>query len=88
MWATTVTGRKMPVNARPAEGGNVRLVPLANGNYEAQVLGRGEDPRPGEVLRMAHFATCPYRNAPAQPTTTEDPEAPRLQPGLTLEEDR
>src|SRR3972149_2281009 len=58
-WAQTVSsGKAMPVDAEPVPDGNVVLLDCG-GTVIARVLGRGETPPPGAVLRRAHHSTCP-----------------------------
>lgn len=54
-WATTGTGRQMPVDVKPVENGNVALT--WNGKRISAVYVAGAA-HPG-VLRLSHFATCP-----------------------------
>jgi hypothetical protein len=63
IWARTLTGRAMPVNAEPKEGGNVELS-LRQGHMRATVhttesVARHLGPQARSELRLAHFATCP-----------------------------
>ena len=53
VWATTVGGKHMPLDAEPAPAGNVYL----DEQRVAHVLRRGEQPT-GETF-TAHHATCP-----------------------------
>lgn len=62
VWAVTANGKAMPVDAAPAENGNVRLVERGPGQApSAEVLGPLErelaDDR--DELRWPHHATCP-----------------------------
>lgn len=66
IWARTVNGRPMPVDAEPAANGNVILV--ATQRYQAQpptakVLGREEAAEHAGALYVSHFASCPQRTA-------------------------
>lgn len=61
VWAYTTSGKRMPVDPEPVNGGNVVLV-TGNQQPEAQVLGAAEVARrAGLGLRChtSHFATCP-----------------------------
>lgn len=58
IWATTATGKAMPVDAEAVDApdaGNIFLTFLG-GQLAAQVV----EPAPG--LRKSHFATCPNAN--------------------------
>lgn len=55
------TGRPVPVDAEPVEGGNVVLYRRGN-TAISRVLRKGEQPAPGEKTRMPHHATCPHRD--------------------------
>lgn len=57
VWCKTANGKTMPVDAEPADSGNVRV---ADGI--ATVLGALEvhaARAAGEALRLSHFASCP-----------------------------
>lgn len=62
IWALTVNGIPMPVDASPTADGNCVLTPAPGGRVTVEVLGpldlalAGDDHPP---LRMAHHATCP-----------------------------
>lgn len=61
-WATTTTGKRMPVDSAPHPDGNVLLRPRSRGEgLEAVVLGPLERLAQGRVhqLHHSHFATCP-----------------------------
>lgn len=61
-WATTTTGKRMPVDRRPHPDGNVLLRPRTAGpGLEAVVLGPLERLAQERVhqLHQSHFATCP-----------------------------
>lgn len=53
LWATTEKGKAMPLDAEPAENGNINLV-----GGVAKVVKPGEM-LPGIPLYLSHFATCP-----------------------------
>lgn len=61
IWAVTVNGRDMPVDAEPSPDGDIRLAdrshlhrkPLAEVLSVTQQFGLGN-------LRTSHFATCPH----------------------------
>jgi hypothetical protein len=50
IWVRTTTGASMPVDASPADNGNLKLVPGLHGPI-AHVVDRG--------THVAHFVTCP-----------------------------
>lgn len=54
-WATTPTGKSMPVDVEPVDGGNVVITDGPQGLY-AVVVGSHEIKQPAYV---SHFATCP-----------------------------
>lgn len=56
VFARTVHGRVMPVDAEPCEDGNVELVE-ADGVVKAHV--HAQPPLGGGPLHLSHFATCP-----------------------------
>jgi len=56
IWAHTSTGRLMPVDANPVEGGNLSLKQVGD-RIEAQVV------EPGKGKYVSHFATCPQSKA-------------------------
>jgi hypothetical protein len=62
IWATTSTGKAMPVDAVPVDHGNVLLFPSVDeGRFVALVLGRLElVHQNGRERYTSHFATCPY----------------------------
>jgi hypothetical protein len=56
IWATTPTGKAMPIDAEPVEGGNVVIFdgpegPLAVVTHASQA--------PDKARYRAHFASCP-----------------------------
>jgi hypothetical protein len=63
IWARTLHGKSMPVNAEPASGGNILLenrqgfvlATLYSAEMAANLLG----PESRASLRQSHFATCP-----------------------------
>lgn len=61
VWAQTVNGDAMPVNAAPDAGGNVMLG-LERGQLKAHTLKRGQAAgarAAGRELYRSHFADCP-----------------------------
>lgn len=64
VWALTSTGRRMPVDLAPVEGGNVLLVEQAGGlPPRAEVLGKADRPAEGVLTYLSHFSTCPEAGA-------------------------
>jgi len=61
VWAETTGGERMPLDVRPAAGGNVRLVD-DNGTRRAHVVGSTIDlfdPDDDGTRFMPHFVSCP-----------------------------
>lgn len=59
LWAETVNGRAIPVDADPVEGGNVRITPRRGAAPLAEVLGPLErELEPAGTLHYPHHATC------------------------------
>ena len=60
VWATTSTGKAMPVDAAPSPDGNVLLLPTVDHKFVAVVVGKEEAEKSAAVERYkSHFATCP-----------------------------
>lgn len=58
IWTKNVsTGGSMPVDAEPAENGNVELELLLGGEVRSVV--HGQPPLGGPPLHLNHFVTCP-----------------------------
>src|ERR1700742_3888573 len=55
VWTRTFSGRTMPVDAEPSDGGTV-LVEIRQGFVRASIVGQHGSDQP---LRQSHFATCP-----------------------------
>ena len=53
MWCITITGKRMPVDARESPRGNLTLEPQPDGELLARYV------PPGEGTHSSHFATCP-----------------------------
>lgn len=53
LWARTGSGRSMPVDVKPVEGGNVQL------RYEKHGLTAVVAPEAPGVKYVSHFSTCP-----------------------------
>jgi hypothetical protein len=62
IWAETAKGKRMPVDARPSEGGNILL-------EQRPGLAPLVDVRSGVVEggRFSHFATCPQASKHRRP---------------------
>lgn len=62
IWARPRTGRVMPVDAAPADGGNI-LLEVRQGFVRATVLGPNAVEHRGAqaktLMHKSHFATCP-----------------------------
>lgn len=56
IWCVTTTGGKMPVDAQPAEGGNLEVKETPSGAACTNVK---KDERAGKQLHKSHFVTCP-----------------------------
>lgn len=63
IWTVTHKGRRMPVDAAPVEGGNIRLRSEADGDRVIAEYPGKEHPGlfdEGDRARyVSHFATCP-----------------------------
>jgi len=55
-WATTASGKSIPLDIEPAANGNLAFV---NGRTHAYTA---EDARLGRERRITHFVTCPQRD--------------------------
>lgn len=53
LWCATVTGKRIPINAKPVQGGNIRL----DGECDCIVA---VIVAPGAGTHTSHFATCPH----------------------------
>lgn len=60
VWAITVTGRPMPVDAEPSPAGTVELTATGHG-VRASVTTVADSAEP--MRRTSHFATCPQADA-------------------------
>jgi hypothetical protein len=58
-WVLTVNGRKMPLDPKPTDDGNVAVRRDERGDMRGHVLREGEEPKAGERRFTSHFATCP-----------------------------
>jgi hypothetical protein len=56
IFARTVHGKVMPVDAEPCEDGNVELLMEADGVH---ALVHAQPPLGAPPLHLSHFATCP-----------------------------
>lgn len=61
-WATTSSGKKMPVDATATETGNVMLTLKADGSLEATVVSSSNPAPPGRRVYASHFETCSKYN--------------------------
>lgn len=61
IWARTVHGVPMMVDAEPSERGDLALQPRKSGTPQAWKP--TPEQRPGRVLYRSHFATCPDADA-------------------------
>lgn len=71
LWAYTVKGVRMPVDAEPVDTGNITLTPRQDGEWQATVLTAAQTGRKfGATLYQAHLASCPdaymYRRSRAR----------------------
>lgn len=71
IWAVTKDGNRIPVDARPVQGGNIILAEKLYGPPVAIILKKKQmevDELPLELRYVTHFASCPKkkkRSAPA-----------------------
>lgn len=63
VWAQTLAGKSMPVDASPAADGNVLLFPLADRRWLAVVMTKDEAASKSDERFKSHFATCPNASA-------------------------
>lgn len=59
VWATTETGRHMPLDAVPTDTGNVAVHRDNTGQLRARVLKHGDLTAAWELRGTSHFETCP-----------------------------
>ena len=61
VWATSATGKAMPLNAKPDPMGNVRLFGAAGARSAVVLAGEKLEAArsSGALLFMPHHATCP-----------------------------
>lgn len=65
LWASIGDGKRMPLDAEPVIGGNVRLIPPDGGraNALAVITPAGQrdlfDPADDGTRYVSHFVTCP-----------------------------
>ena len=55
IWARTMAGKRMPLDAEPHPGAPVALAPESDVAIVCSAL-----PRHGEVRYMPHWVTCPH----------------------------
>jgi hypothetical protein len=60
-WAQLPDGKGIPVDRSSAgdPNGNLAVRRTRAGNLRARVLKSTEQPQPGEIRGVSHFATCP-----------------------------
>ena len=59
-WARTASGKLIPIDADPVEGGNVHIVTRrADGTPATVRVAIQDEPHPGYDTYVSHFATCP-----------------------------
>ena len=62
-WARTASGKLIPIDAEPVEGGNVHVVTRRVDGTPATVrVAKEELVHPGYDTYVSHFATCPSAN--------------------------
>ena len=57
------TGKRIPLNPRPVEGGNVWIVGWQGPTPVVEMASREHRPPPDAELYISHFATCPNAKA-------------------------
>lgn len=64
-WAKTVAGRLTPIDKDSAgqPGGNLGVIRHPNGDLTCRVLTADRPLEQGEVMGVAHWATCPRARA-------------------------
>lgn len=59
IWTTTERGKPMPVDGRPAAGGNLAVFRAPDGSVRSRVV--GADLAFGRTdLHLSHFVACPH----------------------------
>lgn len=56
-WALTESGKRMPLDLKPVDGGNVQLV-----HHDGTTTARVVAAKPGVRLYRSHFSSCPNAN--------------------------
>lgn len=71
-WATTVKGRKMPLDPEPVDDGNVWVTRVAEDGTPlvAVALNAESVPELVRVRYVSHFVTCPDRDDWRKPRAT------------------
>lgn len=62
IWCVAPSGRRMPVDAEPTDGGNLEVTEVTsepNKPPEPRCLNVSSADRTGKALHKSHFATCP-----------------------------
>lgn len=86
IWATTGSGKKIPVDVEPSEGGNIVLSP--GPRPMATVVSHGGR-EPGTTLHCSHFATCKNADQHRNPQAARRAAPPAMpQDGLFSEVER
>lgn len=69
LWCVTPAGRRIPVDADPVPGGNLRLAGQPGGTTQATVAGAAVDLFDGDdgSRYVSHFATCPHASEHRRP---------------------
>lgn len=62
IWTTTEGGDRMPCDAHPVAGGNVRILPGGKAKVTPGGMIDMFDPTDDGVRHVSHFATCPDAN--------------------------
>lgn len=70
IWATTDTGRHMPIDAVPVDTGNIAVHRGHDGELRARVLKHGDTVAEWEKRGTTHFETCPNADQHRKPKST------------------
>ena len=72
------TGTAMPCCPGPDDHGNIACRREGGRFVAGRVLTAGQDPEPGEVRLLAHWAVCTRTRARTRPVKAAAPEPPAL----------
>jgi hypothetical protein len=72
----------MPINAEEDKAGTVAVWQSAGGAFSCRVVSVSEPRRPGEVMHVSHFATCPHAEKERRPKKTAGRSRLSRDPGL------